>query len=238
MAGRKRGSKRRRRYTTRMLGGLRTYFLTGLVIVAPAVLTITILWWFVNWIDSFVTPFIPRAYRPDLFLPYRIPGFGLVVGLIFITLIGFLTRNYVGTRLVALGEGLVARMPVVRSLYNGLKQIFETVVSRRAKVFRTVGIIEFPREGLWSLVFVAGDASEAIRREVDDAVAVYVPTTPNPTSGFLIYVKRSELRIIDMSLEDATKLVVSGGLVTPELFGRKQQGDSSEAATVNPPSAA
>src|SRR5690606_20556951 len=108
------------------------------------------------------------------------------------------------------------RMPIVRNLYNGLKQIFETVVSRRAKVFRTVGLIQFPREGLWSLVFVAADASDVIRDKLGDTIAVYVPTTPNPTSGFLIYVKRSDLIILDMTLEDATKLVVSGGLVAPE----------------------
>lgn len=226
--------RRRRLRISRVLGRLRNYFLTGLVIVAPAVLTVTILWWFVQWIDGLARPFIPRPYRPDMFFPYRVPGFGLIVGVIFITLVGFLTRNYIGTRLVAIGESMVARMPIVRNLYNGLKQIFETVVSRRAKVFRTVGLIEFPREGLWSLVFVAAEASDAIRDKLGDTIAVYVPTTPNPTSGFLIYVKRSDLIILDMTLEDATKLVVSGGLVAPEQFKKAKKAKPPESEVIPP----
>jgi uncharacterized membrane protein len=195
---------------------LRAYFLTGIVIAAPLFLTITITWWFVQWIDGLVDPFIPPFYRPDSYLRFSIPGFGLVVALIFITLLGFLTRNYVGSRMVELGENLLGHMPIIRGLYRGLKQIFETVITTQDKAFRTVGLIEYPRRGTWAVVFIAGETRGEIRRKLDDTIAVYLPTTPNPTSGFLLFVKRSEVTVLDMSLEDAAKLVISGGLVTPE----------------------
>lgn len=225
-------SRRRSRAMVR----LRAYFLTGLVIAAPLFLTITITWWFVQWIDNLVTPFIPWQYRPDRFLPYAIPGFGLVVAVVFITLLGFATRNYVGGRLVAFSENIVGRMPVVRSLYRGIKQIFETVVSSQAKVFQTVGLIEYPRKGLWAIVFLSADSQGEIEHHLNETVAVFLPTTPNPTSGFLLFVKRSEITLLDMSLEDAAKLVISGGLVTPAYTGRKKRPGRIE--TLNPPSAA
>ena len=225
-------SRRRSRAMVR----LRAYFLTGLVIAAPLFLTITITWWFVQWIDSLVTPFIPWQYRPDRFLPYYLPGFGLVVALVFITLLGFLTRNYVGGRLIAFSENIVGRMPVVRSLYRGIKQIFETVVSSQAKVFQTVGLIEYPRKGLWAIVFLAAESRGEIEHHLNETVAVFLPTTPNPTSGFLLFVKRSEIQILDMSLEEAAKLVISGGLVTPAFTSPKKRPGKIE--TLNPPSAA
>jgi uncharacterized membrane protein len=224
------------RRRSRAMVRLRAYFLTGLVIAAPLFLTIAITWWFVQWIDSLVTPFIPWQYRPDRFLPYYVPGFGLVVALIFITLLGFLTRNYVGGRLVALSESLVGRMPIVRSLYRGIKQIFETVVSSQAKAFQTVGLIEYPRKGLWSIVFIAADSRGEIEHHLNETVAVFLPTTPNPTSGFLLFIKRSDIVLLDMTLEDAAKLVISGGLVTPAYAGPKKRPAKIE--TLNPPSAA
>jgi uncharacterized membrane protein len=204
------------RRRSRTMARLRAYFLTGIVIAAPLFLTITITWWFVQWIDGLVDPFIPPFYRPDSYLRFSIPGFGLLVALIFITLLGFLTRNYVGSRLVQIGEDLLGRMPIVRGLYRGLKQIFETVITGQEKAFRTVGLIEYPRRGTWAVVFIAGETRGEIRRQLDDTIAVYLPTTPNPTSGFLLFVKRSEVTILDMSLEDAAKLIISGGLVTPD----------------------
>jgi len=204
------------RRRSRTVARLRAYFLTGVVIAAPLFLTITITWWFVQWIDGLVDPFIPPFYRPDSYLRFSIPGFGLVVALIFITLLGFLTRNYVGSRMVELGENLLGHMPIIRGLYRGLKQIFETVITTQDKAFRTVGLIEYPRRGTWAVVFIAGETRGEIRRKLDDTIAVYLPTTPNPTSGFLLFVKRSEVTVLDMSLEDAAKLVISGGLVTPE----------------------
>jgi uncharacterized membrane protein len=205
-----------RRHRSRTMMRLQGYFLAGLVIAAPLVLTITISWWFVQWIDNLVDPFIPPFSRPDSYLRFSIPGFGLIVAIVFITLLGFLARNYFGNRMVVYGESVLGRMPIVRGLYRGLKQIFETVISTRAKAFQTVGLIEYPRKGTWAVVFVADDARGEIEHHLNETVAVFLPTTPNPTSGFLLFVKRSELTILDMSLEDAAKLVISGGLFTPE----------------------
>jgi uncharacterized membrane protein len=226
------------RRRSRAMARLRFYFLTGLVIAAPLVLTITITWWIIQWVDNLVTPFIPPPYRPDRWFSVWIPGFGVLVALVFITLLGFLTRNYVGSRMVALGEDMVGRMPIVRGLYRGLKQIFETVVSSRAKAFQTVGLIEYPRKGTWAIVFLAGDARGEIEHHINETVAVFLPTTPNPTSGFLLFVKRSEIMVLDMSLEDAAKLIISGGLVTPEHLGPGASKRRGKIEKFSPPSAA
>ncbi len=219
---------------------LRNYFLTGLIIAAPVILTVYITWTFVKWVDSWVTPFIPWDYRPDKYLPFAIPGFGLVVALIVITLLGFLTANFVGRQTILLGESLLGRMPIVRNLYRGLKQIFETVLSRRAGAFQTVALIEYPRQGLWSLVFVSSDTKGEIAHRLDETVAVFLPTTPNPTSGFLLFVKRADMIVLNMSVEDAAKMVISAGLVTPEFVAEHSTELTSEdiEKRFNPPSAA
>lgn len=210
---------------TRRSGGMhriRNYFLTGLVIAAPLFLTIYITWAFIVWIDSWVTPFIPAAYSPDTYLPFSIPGFGLVVALVFITLLGFLTANLVGRTALSWGESLLGRMPVVRNLYRGLKQIFETVLSNRAKSFQTVGLIEYPRKGLWAIVFVAtgtrGEVGDKLGENGDPMVSVFLPTTPNPTSGFLLFVPEKDVIPLTMTVEEAAKLVISAGLVSPERY--------------------
>jgi uncharacterized membrane protein len=232
---------------------LRNYFLTGLVIAAPLFLTVYIVRTFIGWIDGWVTPLIPAVYKPDTYIHYSIPGFGLVVALVFITLLGFLAANIVGKRLVHMGESLLARMPIVRNIYRGLKQIFETAISNNTKPFKTVGLIEFPGKGLWSIVFVTGDTRGEIADKLpgaeDDIVNVFVPTTPTPLSGFLVFVKRKDLVILDMTVEEAAKMVISAGLVTPEFTTKTLPavGPMSlpEAARrmragerVNPPSAA
>ena len=219
---------------------LRNYFLTGTIIAAPLFLTIYITWTFVKWVDSWVTPFIPPIYRPDHYVPFSVPGFGLVVALVFLTLLGFLTANFVGRQTILLGESLVGRMPIVRNLYRGLKQIFETVLSRRAGAFKTVALIEYPRKGIWSMVFVAAEARGEISHHIDDTVAVFLPTTPNPTSGFLLFVPRADMIVLDMSVEDAAKMVISAGLVTPEFAAENARDLTREEIKrrFNPPSAA
>ena len=225
----------RPRRRSRTMARLRSYFLTGLVIAAPLFLTIAITWWFIEWVDRFVDPFVPPFSRPDSYLRFSIPGFGLIVAVVFITFLGFMTQNYIGRRLVQIGEGILGRMPVVRSLYKGLKQIFETVISTRSNAFQTVGLIEYPRPGLWAIVFIAGDAKGEILHYLNQTIAVFLPTTPNPTSGFLLYVKRSDVIILDMSLEDAAKLIISGGLVSPEHLPRKAR--AGDGKPVNLPEA-
>lgn len=197
---------------------MRNYFFTGLVIAAPVSITIYLSWSFIQWVDGWVKPLIPLKYNPDTYLPFSVPGVGLIISFIGITLIGFLTANLVGKTLLNYGEVLLGRMPLVRNVYSGLKQIFETVLSQRGQSFNKVGLIEYPRRGLWAIVFVATKTSGEVlaRSEQDSLLSVFLPTTPNPTSGFLLFVPASEIKILDMSVEEAAKLVISAGLVTPE----------------------
>lgn len=199
---------------------LRNYFLTGLIICAPLAITAYLTWTLIEWVDSWVKPYIPDVYNPDNYLPFAMPGFGLVVALIMITLIGFLTANIIGRTIVGYGERLLNRMPLVRNLYSGLKQIFQTVLSDQTQSFQRVGILEYPRKGLYALVFVATDTKGEVEVRLNErgveTVSVFLPTTPNPTSGFLLFVPKQDLIALDMGVEDAAKLVISAGLVAPD----------------------
>jgi uncharacterized membrane protein len=205
---------------TSALARLRNYFLTGFIICAPLAVTLYLTWSLINWVDSWVEPYIPAEYNPVKYLPVNVPGFGLIVAIVLITLVGFLTANIVGRSIVNYGESLLGRMPLIRNLYRGLKQILQTVLSEKTKSFQKVGLVEYPRRGLWAIVFIATDAEgevqETIRPDTGPAVAVFLPTTPNPTSGFLLFVPKSDIRELKMSVEEAAKLVISAGLVTPE----------------------
>ena len=198
---------------------LRNYFLTGLIIAGPIGITLYLTWSLIQWVDSWVKPFIPVVYQPETYLPFPVPGFGLIVAIVSLTLLGFLTANIAGRSIVTVGEMLLDRMPFVRNLYRGLKQIFETVLSARGSSFQKAGLIEYPRRGLWAIVFLAtstkGEVAERLPEE-DDMISVFLPTTPNPTSGFLLFVPRHEVIELDMTVEDAAKLVISAGLVTPD----------------------
>lgn len=209
------------------LSRLRNYFLTGLIVVAPISITIYLVWTLINWVDSWVVPYIPEIYNPERFLPFTIPGFGLIVALFGITIVGFLTANFVGRSIIGYGEVLLSQMPVVRNLYSGLKQIFQTVLSDQSGSFSQVGLIEYPRKGLWAMVFLAtdtrGEVGDRLKGQGHDTVAVFLPTTPNPTSGFLLFVPRQDITILDMSVEDAAKLVISAGLVTPEDLAKREK---------------
>ena len=205
------------------MGGLtriRNYFLTGFIICAPLAITAYLVWSFIQWVDSWVKPYIPDVYNPDNYLPFSIPGFGLVVAFVLITLIGFLTAGFIGRTIVAYGEHLLGRMPLVRNLYSGLKQIFQTVFSQQDTSFEKIGIIEYPRKGLFAIVFIAtetrGEVADKLREKGHDTLSVFLPTTPNPTSGFLLFVPKKDVQILDMSVEDGAKLVISAGLVAPE----------------------
>ncbi|MBO0664452.1 DUF502 domain-containing protein [Jiella sp. MQZ9-1] len=199
---------------------LRNYFLTGFIVCAPLAITAWITWSFMGWVDSWVQPYIPPRYWPDSYLPFAIPGFGLIVALILITLIGFLTANIIGRTVIGWGERILSRTPLVRTVYMALKQIFETVLADRSTSFKTAALMEYPRKGVWCVVLVATDARGEVARVLADQdgemTAVFLPPTPNPTSGFLLYVPKKDLRILDMSIENALKLVVSSGLVAPD----------------------
>jgi uncharacterized membrane protein len=206
-----------------LMARIRNYFLTGLVIAAPLAITIYIVWWLIHWIDGWVKPLIPSNYDPDRYLPFAVPGVGVVIAFVLITLLGFLAANLLGRTLISYGERLLGRMPLVRTVYGGLKQMFETMLTSKTATFNKVVLIEYPRRETWSLAFVAMPASGEVREvlQVDDEfenqiMTVYVPTTPNPTSGYLLFAKRKEMIELDMTIEEAAKLVITGGLVTPE----------------------
>ncbi|WP_157019145.1 DUF502 domain-containing protein [Mesorhizobium xinjiangense] len=199
---------------------IRNYFLTGFVVCAPLAITAYLTWSFIGWVDSWVKPYIPGRYNPDNYLPFAVPGFGLIVALILITLIGFLTANFIGRTIFSYGEYFLDRMPLVRSIYRGLKQIFETVLSHKSDVFKKVGLIEYPRRGLWAIIFISSERESEVNIKLEDqsgrTVAVFLPSTPNPTTGFLLYVPKSEVIELSMTVEEAAKLIISAGLVTPE----------------------
>src|SRR5712671_1271525 len=200
-----------------LVSRLRNYFLTGLILVAPAYITLSLTWWFINWVDDLVRPFIPLAYRPETYLPVKIPGTGLIIALTALTLFGFLTANFVGRKLVEAGENILNRMPVVRPIYNSLKQIFQTLFGKGGSSFRRVGLVEFPSPGMWSLVFLSNPASAEIAARLPDTehVAAFMPCTPNPTTGFFFYVPRRDLIELDITVESAMTLLMSAGMVQP-----------------------
>ena len=196
---------------------LRNYFLTGLVVAGPLAITGYLTWWFIALVDAWVKPLIPGRYNPETYLPFSIPGFGLVLAFVGLTLLGFLTANLVGRSLIEAGEVLLARMPVVRGLYKGVKQIFETVFKQESGSFQRVGLIEWPGEGLWSICFITEPAQGALAAALPsgDHVCVFVPCTPNPTTGYLVMMQHSRVREIDLSTDDAFKLLISMGIIQP-----------------------
>lgn len=211
----------------------RNYFLTGLVIAAPISITAYLTWAFVSFVDEKVKPLIPEGYNPDNYLPFSVPGVGLIVAIVALTILGFITANYLGRSIIATSERMLSRMPLIRNLYSGLKQIFETVLSQQQKSFQQAGLIEYPRKGLYAVVFIATEAQGEMKSKLetddgDEVISVFLPTTPNPTSGFLLFVKESEVTILDMSVEDAAKLVISAGLVTPPYDQKKLKSEDSE----------
>lgn len=194
----------------------RTYFFTGIIVTAPIGLTIYLTWTLIDYVDSKVKILLPEAYHPDRFLPFTVPGLGLLAVIAGLVLVGFLTANFVGRSLLRLGERLVGRMPVIRSIYSALKQLFETVLAQSSNSFRQVVAVEFPRQGMWAVAFLTSDSGGEIASKTgEDMVTVFLPTAPNPTSGYLVCVPRSQVLFLDMSVEDAMKLVVSGGMVAP-----------------------
>jgi uncharacterized membrane protein len=209
-----------------MLARLRTSFLTGIVVIAPVALTLWLIWSVIGWFDGFVLPFVPDAYRPEQILntifgydlKLNIRGVGVVVFLVFATLVGWLAKGLIGRSFIKYAENLVNRMPVVRSFYSGIKQIAETVFAQQERSFEKACMIEYPRKGIWAIGFISTTAKgEIAERNSSEGpmVSVFVPTTPNPTSGFLLFFPKADIVELDMSIEDAAKLVISAGLVYP-----------------------
>jgi uncharacterized membrane protein len=207
-------AKRRRT----VFGSLRASFLTGLVVIAPIAVTIWLIWSVVGWIDGWVLPLVPHQFRPEQYIGINLRGVGVIIFLIFTVIVGWLAKGLIGRSLLGWAEGLVDRMPVVRSVYNGLKQIAETVFAQKETSFDKACLISYPRPGLWAIAFISTPAKGEIANRVpvdEDILSVFLPTTPNPTSGFLLFVPRSQVIELTMTVEDAAKLIISAGLVYP-----------------------
>src|SRR6201987_1972673 len=201
-----------------VMARFRNYFLTGLVVAGPIAITFYLTWWFVTWVDGLVRPFVPIAYRPETYLPFGLPGSGLIVAVFALTMLGFLTANLIGRTLVDLGDRLLGRIPAVRAIYRGLKQVFETLFSGQGSSFRRVGLVEFPSPGMLSIVLLSQSPSEEIANSLpgqEEHISVFLPCAPNPTTGFFFYVPKSKVIEVDMSAEDAATLIMSCGVVQP-----------------------
>ncbi|MGH7033073.1 MAG: DUF502 domain-containing protein [Stellaceae bacterium] len=195
---------------------LRGYFIAGILVTGPTALTLYLTWTFVRFIDNSVGSILPKEYNPETYLPFYIPGIGLIVAVVGLTLIGAATAGVAGRFFLRLSERVLARMPIVRGVYSAVKQIFETVLAKQSNSFREVVLIEWPRHGTWTIGFVTATAEGEIAEHAGaDAVAIYVPTTPNPTSGYMVFLPRREVTTLAISVEDAIKYVISTGIVTP-----------------------
>lgn len=198
--------------------GIRSSFLTGLVVLAPIFLTGWLIWTVTGWIDSWVLPLVPGQWRPDALIGVDLRGIGLVISLVFTVLVGWVAKGLIGRSLIRWGEGLVDRMPVIRSVYNGLKQIAETVFAQSDTKFDRACLVEYPRPGIWAIGFISTRARGEVASSLadkGDILSVFLPTTPNPTSGFLLYVPERDVIMLEMKVEDAAKLIISAGLVYP-----------------------
>ncbi|WP_420555858.1 DUF502 domain-containing protein [Roseovarius sp.] len=225
--------------------GLRASFLTGIVVIAPIGLTIWLIWTLVGWVDGVVLPFVPDVYQPEYLINrfilgndrpdaadwvrINIRGVGVIVFLLFTLFVGWVAKGLIGRSLLRYGESLVDRMPVVRSIYSGVKQIAETVFAQSERSFEKACLIQYPRKGIWAVGFISTQAKGEVADKAqisEDMLSVFVPTTPNPTSGFLLFFPRSDVIELDMTIEDAAKLVISAGLVYPGQNGKAIPSDS------------
>jgi uncharacterized membrane protein len=206
------------------LASLRNSFLTGVVISAPILITIALVYWLVTGplarLDDFVQDIIPASWRPPGAEELYLPGLGVLVAVVLITLIGIMAKNFIGRFFINLGERLLDAIPAVRNLYGFFKNVFEMALQQSEQSFKEVALIEYPRVGTWSLCFVVtktkGEVKHALADAGEDMINVFVPTTPNPTSGFLLMVRRADIRPLKMSVEDGAKMIFSAGLVAPE----------------------
>ncbi|MAX74970.1 MAG: hypothetical protein CMH66_15145 [Nioella sp.] len=216
------------------ISSLQASFLTGLVVIVPIALTAWLIWSLIGWIDSWVLPFLPEAYNPATLINrylgtnIDIRGIGLVMILLFTILVGWIAKGLIGRSLIRTSESVVLSIPGVRSLYSGLKQITETVLAQGKGSFEKACLVEYPRKGIWAIAFISTDAKGEIASSHDKAmISVFLPTTPNPTSGFLLFLPREDVQVLEMSVEDAAKLVISAGLVYPSTKPPKEVSEEA-----------
>jgi uncharacterized membrane protein len=201
-----------------LFASLRASFLTGLIVIAPIGLTIWLIWTLMGWVDGFVLPLVPDRFNPEQYIGINLRGVGVAIFLIFTIIVGWIAKGLIGRSLIRWAESLVERTPVVRSIYSGIKQIAETVFAQSERSFEKACLIEYPRRGIWAIGFISTDTKGEVASKTGveaGMVSVFVPTTPNPTSGFLLFFPKDDIIELDMSIEEAAKLVISAGLVYP-----------------------
>lgn len=199
----------------RLRTSLKNYFLTGLLVILPVFITAYVIWFLIRAMDV-VLKYVPAKYLPDTYLPFHMPGIGLILVIIIILAVGVLFRNLAGRKVVNFWEYLVARIPLVRILYSGVKQLLESFFLQKNDAFRRVALLEYPRRGIYVIGFITGESKGEVQSKTDkNMMNVFVPTTPNPTSGFYILIPKDELIILNMTVEDAFKLIISGGIFSP-----------------------
>ena len=209
---------------------MRAYLLTGILITAPMAITFYLAWIFIGFVDGRITPLIPVKYNPESYLPFALPGLGLIILVLTLMLIGAITAGFFGRLWIRLSEQLLNRMPVIRSIYNAVKQILETVLAQQSNAFREAVLVEYPRRGIWAIAFITGRTEGEVQNVTEEeCINIFLPTTPNPTSGFLLFVPKKDLVSLSMSVEEAIKMVISGGIVTPP--DRRPESERDHALT-------
>lgn len=198
------------------LGRLRNYFLAGILVTAPIAITIYVTWGFLKFLDNKITPLIPEVYNPNTYLPVEVPGLGLIIAITFFVIIGWITRNFLGRFFIRISENIVERVPIINTIYGAIKQILETIMASQSDAFKEVVMFEYPRKGIWVLGFVTGSTKGEVQSLTDtETVNVFLPTTPNPTSGFLLFLPKKDITYMKMTVEEGIKMIVSGGIITP-----------------------
>lgn len=204
-----------------MFQRLRAYFLTGLVVAAPILITGYLTWLFIDTVDALVVRNLPPRYNPETYLPFSIPGLGVLIAVTLLTLVGALAANFAGRAAIRMSENLVDRTPIIRSIYSTLKQIVQTIMAQSSTSFRNVVLVEYPRKGLWALAFVSTEAKGEIQEKTEEeTLNVFLPTTPNPTSGYLLFVPKKDCIFLEMTVEESVKYIISAGLVAPQEDGQ------------------
>lgn len=213
---------------------LKTYLFTGVLVTAPVAITFYLAIQLFLFIDNHITALIPEKYNPETYLPYGLPGLGVVLLLVFLILVGIMTANFVGKTFAQIGKAIIARMPIISGIYNALRKIFETLLGNgKNTAFRHPVLIEYPRKGLWTIAFLTGPVYKGIQNKVNEAlVCVYVPTTPNPTSGFLIYLPKKDIQPLDMRVDDALKIILSMGIINPDTHPARKKAFQRKAKRI------
>ena len=200
-----------------MWARLKNYFFTGILVTAPVVITFWIVISLINLFDRLITPVIPYYLNPNFYLPRDVPGLGLIVLILFMVAIGSLTANFFGSWLLKKTDLIIQRIPLIKVFYKTIKQILETILKTNSDAFREAVLVEYPRKGVWVIGFTTGDVEGEVKNRLKKKLTnVFIPTTPNPTSGFLLMVPNTELKKLNVSVDDAIKTIVSAGIIKLE----------------------